>query len=107
MGRFSWRVLFLLRFEYLPDGVSQLDVARMSSDGKNFSRPRDIDRKDLTNTARAARHNDDAVAQDNRLINAVSDENHRFLFAFQDPQQFLLHEFPRLRVKGAEWFVHQ
>ena len=42
-----------------------------------------------------------------RLVDRVGDEHDRLAVGFPQLQQFVLHDLPRLRVKCAEWFIHQ
>ena len=53
------------------------------------------------------RHDDDVVAQANRLVDRVGDKEHTgFLLSPQREQQFL-HSQARARVKRTERLVHQ
>ena len=48
-----------------------------------------------------------AVAEHHRLVDVVSDEDHRLVQVGLEAQELLLQPFAGDRVHGAEWLVHQ
>src|SRR5688572_29336319 len=105
MNPFPGRLVVKLACKHLPQRFSQFDIARMGAHRDYFSWSWHIDGNDLSNPAGAARHHDDAVAQQNRFVDAVGDENHRFFLAFENTQQFFLHHLAGLSVQRAKGFV--
>ena len=71
------------------------------------ARPRQRDDDVLDDPGRPLGHHDDAVGQENRFGNAVSDEDHRLSIALPYPQQFEIHVVARHGVERAERLVHQ
>src|SRR5262250_2745550 len=62
---------------------------------------------DLLDGAGMGGHDHDAVREEDRLRDAVGDEDHCLLVLFPDAEQFLLHHLARLRIEGAEGLVHE
>jgi hypothetical protein len=69
--------------------------------------PRQPDGEVLLHLAGPARQDDDAVGQEDRLIDIMGDEQHRDLVVFPDLQQQFLHHAARLCVEGPEGLIHQ
>jgi hypothetical protein len=68
---------------------------------------RKLDAQVGADAARARRHDDHAVAQEDRLVDVVRDEEDRRLPVLADQQHELLHLLAGLRVERAERLVHQ
>src|ERR1700687_5516977 len=68
---------------------------------------RHVDLDDLAYRTRTRRHHDNLVRQENRLANAVRDENNRPTLLLPDCQKFFLQRFACLRIERSEGFVHQ
>ena len=71
------------------------------------ARPRQTDRNHLLDAARPRRHHDHFVAQQDRLLDRVGDEQHGLVRAVENAQQLLLHDDLGLRVERGERLVHQ
>ena len=64
--------------------------------------------RDVTDhPAGPGRHDDDAVAEDERLLEAVGDEDDGAPVRLPDLEQHLLQHHPHLRVHGRERLVHE
>src|ERR1700682_954316 len=61
----------------------------------------------LFHHAGAGAHHDDTVGQEDRLRNAMGNEEHRLAILLPDPQHLLLQHLARLRVERAEGLIHQ
>ena len=57
--------------------------------------------------ARARAHDDDAAAEEDRLLDVVGDEQHGLALALPDAEQQFLHQRARLVVERAERLVEQ
>ena len=55
----------------------------------------------------AVLHNHDAVGDQHRFVEVMSDEQDRLAGSRMDVQKFALKRFPGLRVERTEWLVHQ
>ena len=62
---------------------------------------------DPVHAPRPRRHDDDPVAQEQRLVDAVGDEHRRLALALPDLEQLLLQDPAGLLVEGTERFVEQ
>src|SRR6266849_9893993 len=69
--------------------------------------PRQIDAQRGANSPRPVGHDVDHVAEEERLIDVVRDEQHRLAIALPEVRQHLLHDLARQGIQGAEGLVHQ
>src|SRR5215212_7903339 len=70
-----------------------------------WSRPRDPEF--LLDPARMCRQENNAVGQNEGLVDRVSDEDNGLLAGFPDPQELLLQLDARELVESAEGLVHE
>src|SRR5947209_434589 len=93
--------------QLFPDVLAQLGIARTVARLLHAARPRQVHLEHFPHAAGPGRHDDDPVAQDDSLVDAVGDEHQRALLLLENSHQLLLQQLARLRVKRAERLVHQ
>src|SRR5215468_2637454 len=93
--------------DFLADEALDLALQRHELGAGAIPRMRHGHVHDLFDGAGTSGHDHDAIGEEDRLRDAVSDEDHRFLVLFPDAEQLLLHHFARLRIEGAEGLVHE
>src|SRR5439155_10611420 len=71
------------------------------------TRPLELDRDVELDPARPIRHHENAVGQEDGLVDVVCHEEDREPVLLSDARQELLHELARLGVEGAERLVHE
>src|SRR5579875_1526593 len=92
-----------------PDVTAQLGEPGIGTDRLDVARPPKGDLQDLLYTPGPRGHHGDSVAEQDRLVDRMSDENHRLaLFgALHQVEQLLLQDLARLCVERRKRFVHQ
>src|SRR3954451_16892157 len=89
--RTSWpQLLFAGVVDHALNIDDVLLVARIELQFRTSARPRQVELDDLLDSPRRPRHNDDPVRQKHRLINRMSNEQHRFPIAFPNVEQIVL-----------------
>ena len=71
------------------------------------ARPRQVDRNHFLDAAGPRGHHHHLVAEQDRLLDRVGDEQHGLMCLVENLQQFLLHHDLGLRVERGERLVHQ
>src|SRR5690348_6521226 len=63
----------------------------------------------VTDNARGgpSRHDHDAIRESYRLLEIMSDEDHRLAIGAPQVEQQVAHDLSGLRVERAEWLVHE
>src|SRR5215217_2983561 len=89
-----------------PDLVQVLEEPRLTLEMKR-ARARDVDVEDGLDAPGSRAHHDDAIGEEDRLVDLVGDKQHRLAGLVPDLQQLLLHELARLRVERGERLVHE
>ena len=87
-----------------------IDVFREARIGSRFAhgaRPRQLDPDILDNAAGARGHDDHAVGQEHRLVDAVRHQEDGLPLFFPDPQQFDVEPVAGQRVQRAERLIQQ
>src|SRR2546425_3726014 len=92
--------------DQVPDPVPALEKRDRFPHGDG-PRAWQVDDDLLAETGRAGAEDEHAVAQVDRFVDVVGDEEDRLAGALPDAGQLLLHGLPRLRVQRAERLVHQ
>src|SRR5260370_41803975 len=72
-----------------------------------MARTRQYDRKVILQRPRTRRHDQRAIAQNDRLVDRMGDKEHRLLGFFPDFQELLLQKSLVLFVQSRERLVHQ
>src|SRR5579875_657234 len=92
-----------------PDVTAQLGEPGIGTDRLDVARPPKGDLQELLYTPGPRGHHGDSVAEQDRLVDRMSDENHRLaLFgALHQVEQLLLQDLARLCVERRKRFVHQ
>src|SRR2546429_9762169 len=103
LGLHRFQALFVNRAH---DLVTQLDESG-AAQRLERSRPWDVDRKSGPNPSWSAGHHIDDIAQEDRLVDVVGNEEHRLAVALPNVGEQLLHDLPSLRVQGTEGLVHE
>src|SRR4051812_9117762 len=93
-------------FDERPDLVQVLEEPRLALEMEG-ARARDVDVEDGLDAPRPCAHHDDAVGEEDRLVDLVGNEEHRLAGLVPDLEQLLLHELARLRVERGKRLVHQ
>src|SRR5262249_2809952 len=93
--------------DFLADEALDLALQRHELGAGAIPRMRHGHVHDLFDGAGTSGHDHDAIGEEDRLRDAVSDEDHRFLVLLPDAQQLLLHPLACLGVEGAEGLVHE
>src|SRR5713226_9415058 len=91
----------------LPDLLVDLGESRLESDLGDVAGSRQVDLVVALHRPRRGGDDEHAVAQRDRFLEVVSDEDHRRRGRRPQAQQLVLHQRSRLDVKGAERLVHQ
>src|ERR1051325_7232169 len=82
-------------------------AARGGARGAWIARAAESDGQNLFDAPGARRHHGDAVAEHERLVDRMRDEDHRLPLAFVETEQLLLQHLARLRIDGGERLVHE
>jgi hypothetical protein len=90
-----------------PDAEHQRAIGRVAAQAEHLTGTRERHFDDRFDAAGMRRHDDDAVAECHRLVDAVGDEHDRLLVFVPDAQQFLLQQGTVLLVERRERLVHQ
>ena len=94
--------------QHRPDRPVQLDEARRRAHLGDVARPRQVDRELADRMRRRpGREADDAVAERDRLVEVVGDEEHRLLLLGPEREQLVLHQLAGLDVERRERLVHE
>src|SRR6478672_3837843 len=94
--------------QHRPDRLVQLDEARRRAHLGDVARSRQVDRELADRMRRRAGGKaDDAVAERDRLVEVVGDEEHRLLLLGPEREQLVFHQLARLDVERRERLVHQ
>ena len=103
----AWPSAFIeFAAQALPQPAGDLAEGRFADDGRvALARPAGVD--DFDETARARRHGADTVGQHGGFVERVGDQQHGGVGAPPQPQDFVAHEQPCLRVKRAERLVEK
>src|SRR5688572_9517166 len=96
-----------LSFQKRADFARQLDVARAAKGLRSDAWPRDVDFELPHDAARPRRHHDDAVAEEDRLVNRVGDQHHGLAARHPNALQLGVHALASERIERAERLVHQ
>src|SRR5947209_6517745 len=91
----------------LPDRQDEAAIFRRRAQIQDVARTRERHVDDRLGPAGMGRHHHDAIAKNYRLIDAVRNEDDRFLRLFPDAQEFLLQEYLVLLVERGEGLVHE
>src|SRR5438067_9397577 len=89
------------------DFARELGVARMAYDGVEAPRPRNRHMQIRQNASGPRRHDDDSIAEKDRLRNAVRDEHDGLAVRLPDALQLDVHALAGERIERPEWLVHQ
>jgi hypothetical protein len=89
------------------EGTVEQRPELLGGDELERARPRQCDLDHLLDAARPCRHHHDLVAEQDRLVDRVGDEQDGLAGLIEDTQQFLLHHDLCLGVQRRERFVHQ
>ena len=92
-----------LRAQQVPDLLAQLAEAR----GGRRSRARQVDRELRLDPSRPVGHHDDAVAEQERLVDRVRDQQHGLAVRLPERDELLLQQRARLGVQRGQRLVHQ
>src|SRR6516165_2423944 len=85
--------------QHRPDRLVQLDEARRRAHLGDVARPRQVDRELADRMRRRTRGEaDDAVAERDRLVEIVGDEEHRLLLLGPEREQLVVHQLAGLHV---------
>src|SRR6267143_5052582 len=74
---------------------------------REVARAREVDAHFLADARGAGGEDDDAVAEEYRLLDVVGDEDDGLARALPELDELFLHGLARLRIEGAEGLVHQ
>src|SRR5467141_4061870 len=74
---------------------------------REVARAGKVDAHLLADARGASGEDDDAVAEEYRLLDVVGDEDDGLARALPELDELLLHGFARLRIEGTEGLVHQ
>src|SRR5467141_2927418 len=74
---------------------------------REIARAREVDAHFLADARGAGGEDDDAVAEEDRLLDVVGDEDDGLARALPELDELFLHGLARLRIEGAEGLVHQ
>src|ERR1700730_15672648 len=89
-----------------PDLVQVLEELRLALEMQG-ARARDVDVEDGLDAPGPRAHHDDAVGEEDGLVDLVGNEEHRLAGLVPDLEQLLLHELARLGIERGERLVHE
>src|SRR5438046_7794005 len=95
-----------LAADEVPDVVAVVEALHRRLH-REVARARKVDAHLFADARGAGGEDDDAVAEEDGLLDVVGDENDGLTRALPELDQLLLHGLARLRVEGAEGLVHQ
>src|SRR5256712_3630932 len=95
-----------LAADEVPDVVAVFEALHRLLDGE-VARAREVDAHLLADARRAGGEDDDAIAEEDGLLDVVGNEDDGLARAIPELDQLFLHGLARLRVEGAEGVVHQ
>ena len=93
----------------MPDVHANFSEARIGAHRIGLAWPSERDVEHFLDAAGARAHHRDAIAQQDRLVDRMGDEDHRLALVgpLHEGKQFLLQDLARLRVERSERLVHQ
>src|SRR5688572_1710851 len=91
-----------LSFQKRADFARQFDVARAAKGLRSDPRPRDVDLELAYDAAWPRRHHDDAVAEEDRLVDRMGDQDDGLATRDPDALQLGVHALARERIERAE-----
>src|SRR6476646_4644210 len=105
-----WRSLSIdlsLRVQQVTDLARDALVLRMADDAIQAARARDRNSDVGNDATRTRRHDDDAIAEKDRLRDRVRDEDDGLAAGLPDALQFEVHSLARQGIQRTERLVHQ
>src|SRR5216117_4164656 len=97
----------LLCIQETADFARELGVARMTDDRVEAAWARNRHVQVGQNASRPRRHDDDSIAEKDRLRNTVRDEHDGLAVRLPDALQLDVHALAGERIERPEWLVHQ
>src|SRR5215471_2378608 len=97
---------FLAAAEEAADATAVFDERGRVGD-LDRPRPRQVDSDRLEHSPRALAHHDNSVAEEDRFVDAVRDEERGLLVLLPDAEQLVAHRLAGLRVERAERLVEE